>query len=143
MESILVIAVILVLVVGAGAWLLARRFGETRHRLTRPELRNRALEESERLAELVDKRDSDRPSEDPVIEDHQFAHRRFTSYDEETQEVYEREHMPKVAELRELFAARRIRNGMLDDLYDSAGNEADLRTISTALQEMAGRLEKS
>ena len=50
--------------------------------------------------------------------------------------------MPKVAELRELFAARRIRNGMLDDLYASAGNEADLRTISTALQEMAGQARK-
>ncbi|MGB3635400.1 MAG: hypothetical protein WA982_15265, partial [Rubrobacteraceae bacterium] len=117
--------------------------GETRHRLTKPELRNQALKESERLAELVDERESHRPLEDPVIQDHQLAHRRFTSYDEETQEVYEREHMPKIVELRGHFAARHIRSGMLDDLYGSAGNEADLRTISTALQEMAGRLGKS
>lgn len=142
MESIPFVATLVIaLVLVGGFWLLTRGFGKTRHRITRPELRNQALEESEKLATLVDKREAHRPSNDPVIEDHQLAHRRLTAYDEETQEVYQREHMPKVAELREHFAARSIRNGMLDDLYENAQNEADLRTISTALQEMAVRLE--
>ena len=140
MELVQVVVVIFViLVLGGGAWLLVRRLGRPRHRLTKPELRNQALEESERLVGLVHSRGPGRPTDDPVIQDHQLAHRRFTSYDEDTQEVYQREHLPKVAELREHFAARKIRNGMLDELYATAGNEADLRTISTALQEMAGR----
>ena len=136
-------AIFLVVALVGGLWLLARRFRGARHRLTAPELRNRALEESGRLAELVGERASCRPSDDSVIQDHQIAHRRFTSHDEETQEIYKSEHMPRIVELREHFAARRIRNGMLDDLHDSAESEADLRTISTALQEMAGRLEKA
>lgn len=137
------VVVFVVLVLGSGAWVLARRLGKPRYRLTGPELRNQALRESEELVEMVQDRESRRPADDPVIQDHSLAHRRFTSYDEETQEIYKRKHLPKVAELREHFAARRIRNEMLDDLHATAGNEADLRTISTALQEMAGRLEKS
>ena len=136
---VLVLVAVLLLLVG-GFWLLTKRFRKTKHRLTAPELRNQALKESERLAALVDERESGRPEDDPVIRDHQLVHRRFTSHDEETQKIYQREYLPKVAELKEHFAARKIRNGMLDELYATAGNEADLRTISTALQEMAGRL---
>lgn len=144
MELVQVVVVIfVVLALGSGAWVLVRRLGKPQHQLTRPELRNQALRESEKLVEMVQDRESRRPEDDPVIQDHRLAHRRFTSHDEETQEIYRSEHLPKVAELREHFAARRIRNEMLDDLHGAAGNEADLRTISTALQEMAGRLEKS
>ncbi len=138
-----VAAIVLVLLLASIFWLLARRFGKTRYRLTGPELRNQALRESERLAGLISDRDSHRPPDDPVIQDHQLAERHSTSYDEETLEIYKSEHMPKVAELRQHFAARRIRNGMLDELHDSAESEADLRTISTALQEMAGRIKES
>ncbi len=130
-------------VVLAGAALLVirwRRAGR-RHGLTRPALRRRALEESERLTDLVEERRTGRPQNDPVIVDHELAHRRVTLYDEATQEIYHQEHLPVVAELRRQFAERRIRNRMLDDLYETAGNEADLRTIATALEEMARRLD--
>lgn len=139
----LFIGIFIVIALAGGLWLLSRRFGETKHRLTTPELRNQALQESERLSELVGLRESNRPPDDPVIQDDQLEHRRFSSHDEETREIYKNEYMPKVVELKKHFAARRIRNEMLDELHDSVGNEADLRTISTALQEMAGRLKKS
>ena len=121
-------------------WMVVRRFRGVRHRLTRPELRNRALEESERLFQLVEEREAARPEHDPIIKDHEFPHRRVTVHDEETQEIYFEEHLPRVADLREQFAERRIKNRTLDDLYESVENDADIRTVSTALAEMSKRL---
>ncbi|CAN5687278.1 hypothetical protein BH24ACT21_BH24ACT21_07690 [soil metagenome] len=137
----IIVVVILVLVLVGSFWLLARHFGKTKHRITGPELRNRATRESERLAELVEEREANRPSDDPVIQDHELVDRRVTYHDEETQEIYHRDYLPEVAELREHFAERGIRNGTLDGVYESAENDADLRTISTALEEMAARLK--
>ena len=117
-----------------------RRFRGTRHRLTRPELRNRALRESHNLFLLVEEREAARPENDPIIKDHEYPHRRVTLHDEETQEIYFKEHLPRVAYLREQLAKRRVRNRTLDDLYESVENGADIRTISTALAEMAERL---
>lgn len=99
------------------------------------------MRESDRLAELVEEREASRPSDDPVIRDHELTDRRVTYHDEKTQEIYHRDYLPEVVELREHFAERGIRNGTLDQLYDSAENDADLRTISTALEEMAARLK--
>lgn len=104
-------------------------------------MRNRAFRESERLVALVEEREAGRPSDDPVIRDHELDHRRVTFHDEGTQEIYHRDYLPEVAELREHFAERGIRSGTLDSLYESAENDADLRTISTALEEMAARLK--
>ncbi len=117
-----------------------RRFRGVRHRLTRPELRNRALEESERLFQLVEEREAARPEHDPIIKDHEFPHRRVTVHDEETQAIYIEKHLPRVADLREQFAERHVRNRTLDDLYESVENDADIRTVSTALAEMSKRL---
>lgn len=127
--------------VGLSLFLARRWFAGSRHRFTRPALRQRALEESGRLVSLVDERRMSRPPDDPVIVEHEIAHRRVTLHDEGTQEIYRREHLPVVAELRQQFAERRIRNPMLDELYETAGNEADLRTVATALEEMARRLD--
>lgn len=135
---IVVGAVVIVVSVG----LFARSLRSRRYEITSPELRNRAIGESERLAELVEDQRSGRPDDDSVIEDHEFSHRRVTFHDEELQRIYQENHLPQVSELREHFAERRIRNDMLEELYESAENEADLRTISTALQEMAGRLKR-
>ncbi len=117
-----------------------RRFRGVRYRLTRPELRNRALEESQRLFRLVEEREAARPEQDPVIKNHEYPHRRVTLHDEETQEIYFEEHLPRVADLREQFAERHVRNRALDDLYESVENDADIRTVCTALSEMAERL---
>lgn len=136
-----IVAVFVVFVLAGGLWLLTRRFGRARPRLTRPGLRNRALRESGRLAELVEEREKSRPPNDPIIRDHELAHRRVTFHDEETQEIYREHYLPEVVELREYFAERGIRNTTLDDLYRSVENDADLRTISTALEAMAAKLK--
>ncbi len=137
---IVVVLVVVLLLLAGGSWLLVARVRRSRRRLTGPKLRNRALEESERLAGLVEQREAGRPADDPVIRDHELIDRRVTFHDEETQEVYRRDHLPEVAELRELFAEHGIRNGTFDEFYEVPENDAGLRTISTALQEMAGRL---
>ena len=138
-----VIEIILATVVGVvllvSVILLLKSFGGRQHELTRPELRNRATKMSEELAGLVEEQQAARPPDDPIIKDHEISHRRVTSQDEEMQRVYRRDYLPEVSELREHFAGRKIRNGMLEELYEFPENEADLRTISTALQEMAGR----
>ena len=140
-----VVEIILAIIVGVvllvSAILLVRSFGGRRHELTRPELRNRAMRASERLAGLVEEQQAARPPADPVIKDNELPHRRVTAQDEEMQRVYRRDYLPEISGLREHFAGRRIRNDMLEELYESAENEADLRTISTALQEMAARLK--
>jgi hypothetical protein len=128
------------LVLAGSLLLLARASGDGRHRLTRPELRRRALAESEKLVALVDERRASRPFDDPIIVDHELPHRRVTLHDEGTREIYRREHLPAVADLREQFAKRRIRNRTLDEFYEEAASEADLRTVATALEEMARRI---
>lgn len=138
--------VYLVIMVGAVVaalsliFLVLRGFGRIRHRLTRPELRNQAFRESQRLFEFVEEREAARPERDPIIKDHEHPHRRVTSHDEETQEIYFEEHLPDVADLRGQFAERRVRNRTLDDLYESVETGADIRTVCTALSEMAERL---
>lgn len=134
------ILVAAVAAVGVVFWVAVRWFRGVRHRLTRPELRNRALEESERLFQLVEEREAARPEQDPIIKDHEFPHRRVTVHDEETQAIYIEKHLPRVADLREQFAERHVRNRTLDDLYESVENDADIRTVSTALAEMSKRL---
>ena len=121
-------------------FMVLRGFGRVRHRLTRPELRNQAFRESQSLFAFVEEREAARPARDPIIKDHEYPHRRVTLHDEETQEIYFEEHLPKVADLREQFAERRVRNRTLDDLYESVEAVADIRTVCTALSEMAERL---
>lgn len=140
MEMAGIIVAVLAGLVLAVVLLLVRRSGGGRHRLTRSGLRRRAIKESERLIALVEERRASRPSDDPVIMDHELPHRRVTLHDERTQEIYRREHLPAVTELREQFAERRVRDRMLDELYEDAASEADLRTVATALGEMARRL---
>ena len=120
--------------------MIMRKLGGARHRLTRPELRNRALQESRSLFLFVEEREAARPEHDSIIKDHEYPHRRVTIHDEETQGIYSKEHLPWVTDLRQLFAKRQVTNQALDDLYESVENDADIRTISTALAEMAERL---
>lgn len=138
--------VYLVIMVGAVVaalsliFLVLRGFGRVRHRLTGPELRNQAFRESQRLFEFVEEREAARPEQDPVVKDHEYPHRRVTLHDEETQEIYFEEHLPRVADLREMFAERRVKNRTLDEHYESVETSADIRTVCTALSEMAERL---
>ncbi len=141
MEILYFAVLVAVAVLGIlGVMMVVRGFGGARHRLTRPELRNRALEESRSLFRFVEEREVARPEHDPIIKDHEYSHRRVTLHDEETQRIYLEEHLPRVADLRELFAKRQVRNRTLDDLYESVENDADIRTVSTALEEMAERI---
>lgn len=124
--------------VAAGLFLLRRR--GVRHPMTRAGLRRRALEEAGRIFALVEEREAGRPAEDTVVVDHEIPHRRVTLYDEETQRIYAAAHLSEVEELRGQFARRGIRSGELDRFYREPGNSAGLRTVATALEEMAGRL---
>lgn len=117
--------------------LLSRVLRRDHHKMTRAGLRKRAFELSEALIGFINDREACRPANDTVVSDHQHPHRRVTLHDEETQALYARDHLPEVADLREQFAMRGIRNGVLDRVYESPQNEGDLRTVSTALVEMS------
>lgn len=122
------------------AVILFRLRGRGRHKMTRAGLRKRALEHSEALVEFIDEREAARPGKDSVVRDHEYPHRRVTLHDEETQRIYARDYLPEIADLREQFARRGIRNDVLDRVYEDTLNEGDLRTVSTALGEMAKEL---
>ncbi|BBL79617.1 hypothetical protein RxyAA322_14710 [Rubrobacter xylanophilus] len=132
----LLVAVVAAVVV-AGV-LLRRR--KVRHRMTRAGLRRRALREAARLFELVEEREANRPVGDAVVVEHEIPHRRVTLHDEGTQRIYVAEHLAEVEELREQFARRGIRSGELERHYREPANSAGLRTVATALEEMAQRL---
>ncbi|MDP9439062.1 MAG: hypothetical protein M3P49_09995 [Actinomycetota bacterium] len=140
MEPPLVFSILAAILVLCLAVLLLPLLGRKRHKMTKAGLRKRALEASEALVEAIDEREASRPANDTVITDHEYSHRRVTLHDEETQRIYARDHLPEIADLREQFAKRGIRNDALDRLYEDALNEGDLRTVSTALGEMAKAL---
>jgi hypothetical protein len=141
MEWPLIFWVILVAIIGLFlSVLLSRLLGRSRHKMTRAGLRKRAFKQSEALMVFVNEREANRPANDAVITDHQYSHRRVTLHDEETQEIYARDYLPGIADLREQFAKRGIRNDALDRVYESAESEGDLRTVSTALVEIAKTL---
>lgn len=117
-------------------------FRRRRHKMTRAGLRNLARARSEALGDLVRRREACRPRNEAVIKDHEYAHRRVTLHDVETQGIYLSDHLAGISDLREQFAGRGIRSRELDRYLASPENEADLRTISTALLEMAARLDK-
>lgn len=119
-----------------------RPFGRRRHKMTRPGLRNLARARSGALADLVRRREACRPRNDAIIKDHEYPHRRVTLHDLETRKIYLANYQAEVSDLREQFAARGIRSQPLDRYVASPENGADLRTISTALLEMASRLER-
>lgn len=120
--------------------LLLRLLGRGRHKMTRAGLRKRALERSEALVGFIDEREATRPANDTVLRDHEHPHRRVTLHDEETQRIYTRDYLPEIADLREQFVKRGIRNDALDRIYENPHNEGDLRTVSTALGEMVKKL---
>lgn len=137
MESTLIFLAIISLVLIMLPLLLLKR---SRHKMTRAGLRERAIEESEALINFTNDREASRPANDSIVSDHEHPHRRVTLHDEETQVLYARDYLPRVADLREQFAKRGIRSDVLDRVYEDAQNEGDLRTVSTALIEMAKRL---
>jgi hypothetical protein len=112
----------------------------SRHKMTRAGLRKRAFKESEALINFINDREASRPANDSIVSDHEYPHRRVTLHDEETQVLYARDYLPEIANLREQFAKRGIRNDVLDRVCEGAQNEGDLRTVSTALVEMSKRL---
>jgi hypothetical protein len=110
--------------------------------MTRAGLRNLARARSGALADLVERRAACRPRNDIIIRDHEYAHRRVTLHDLTTRRIYLADHLPGISDLREQFASRGIRSRELGRYLTSPENEADLRTISTALLEMASRLDR-
>lgn len=125
----------------ASRLLSVRPFARRRHKMTRAGLRNLARAESEALIGLLEEREASRPHDDIVIKDHEYPHRRVTLHDEETQKIYAERYLAEISDLRGQLARRGIRSWPLDAYYASPQNEADLRTISTALLEVSGRLK--
>lgn len=140
--EIFVIPAVVAVGVVALVW-IRRKVRRRRHRLTGPELRNRARREAGEIAGLIGVRQRNRPADDPVIRHHEFSHRRVTFHDEGTRDIYVRDHLPEVSLLQQQFAERNIHNRTLDGIYESPENEADLRTIATSLEEMADRLQQA
>ena len=141
MESPLILLAIFGAVIGLVLIILPLMLlKRSRHKMTRAGLRKRAFEESEALRNLINDREASRPGNDSIVSDHEYLHRRVTLHDEETQILYTRDHLPEIADLREQFAKRGIHSDILDRLYESVQTEGDLRTVSTALVELAKTL---
>ncbi len=125
----------------AAAVLLRLRGRRRRYKSTKAGLRNRALEESEALVALVREREAARPTDpDAAGLDPDGALRRATEHDEELRLIYRSVHLPRIADLREQFAGRGIREEALDGAYECVSSESEARTVSTALLVMADRL---
>lgn len=122
------------------AWLLLHRSRRVRHKMTRAGLEKRATAVSNSLAAFCNEREaSELPSlvasggpEPPDPNER--------PEDLEAQALYQVYYLPEVADLREQFARRRIREKALDRVYEAPENVAEIRTISTALLVMACRL---
>lgn len=140
MEPMIALIIVIVGVAAIASALLYRRIRGRRYEMTKPALRNLTLQESNALMAFVDERQAGRPENDTVVKDHELFSHRVTLYDEETQKIYTRDHLSLVKDLRDRFAQRGIRDGALERYYESAENEADLRTVATVLSEMAKRL---
>ncbi len=109
----------MILALLAGAAVLAAAilvFGRSRRRreMTRAGLSERVSEEAKSLRALVDKRESSRPDGDSVIKDYDLPSHRVTLHDEGTREIYLRDHLPEVAELRRQLRDHGVRDETLD-----------------------------
>ena len=124
----------------AAAILSRLRGRRRRHKTTKAGLRQRAVEESEALMALIREREAGRPADPDVGLDPDEALRSATEHDEELRLTYRSDHLPRIADLREQFAERGIRDEALDGAYGSVRCEAEARTVSTALLVMADRL---
>lgn len=143
MELSWIFAAIFVVGVALAAFFLAGRFGKKRREMSRAGLSRRVAEEAESLRAFVDGRESNRPERDSVVKEHDLSSHRVMLHDEGTMEMYDREHLPEVAELRRQMRGHGVRNETLDSLFESSENASDLRSVSTALSEMARRLRES
>lgn len=133
-----------VLLIAGGAMFaalaLAGGLKKKRREMSRAGLANRANEEARRLRDFVERREESRPERDSVVRDHELSSHRVTLHDEETRELYVRDHLPEVAELRRQLREHGVRDEVLDNLHESAENGSELRSVSTALFEAARRL---
>ncbi len=131
--SIAVVAVLVVVFVVV-------KLGKGRHEMSRAGLAKRAVEEAESLRTLAEEREGSRPAGDSILKEHDLPHRRVTLHDEGTRDIYVREHLSEVSDLRSQLRRRGVRDKTFDTLYESVENGSDLLTVSTALSEMAHRL---
>ena len=131
----IVVTVIGGAILGVGGWLFRRN-----QRANTRKLRNDALREVRRLGDLIATRRETKPDDDPIVKDHEKPNRRVTRHDQGTQDIYYKEHMPVIADLKERFAERGIQDDALDHMYAHVDNEADIRNIQTTLAQLAARL---
>ncbi|WP_047865546.1 hypothetical protein [Rubrobacter aplysinae] len=120
-------------------WALLRR-PKKRPAMTTPGLEERAIALSRSLSAFCTEREASRASDLVSVGGHEFHDSDDSEEDPEAQILYQTHYLPRVAELREQFAERRIRERALDRVYESPDSLAEIRTISTGLLVMANRL---
>lgn len=120
-------------------WTLLRR-PKRRHAMTTPGLEERAVALSRSLSTFCNEREASRASDLVSVGGHEFHDSDDSEEGPEAQILYQTHYLPQVAELREQFAERRIRERALDRVYEAPESLAEIRTVSTGLLVMANRL---
>ncbi len=123
-------------------WLLLRPSKRVRHKLTKPGLRKRAASISGSLADFCNQREA--REHPPLIavggNDIPDPDTKPETEDLEASALYRTYYLSEVADLREQFSRRGIHEKTLDEVYESPESVAEIRTVSTGLLVMAGRI---
>lgn len=122
------------------AWLVLRSSRRVRHKMTRPGLRKRATAASSSLAAFCNQREASANPRLIAVGGHEIPDPDAEAEDPKALGLYREYHLPEVADLRDQFAERGIREKALDRLYEHPEGVAEIRTVSTGLVVMAARL---
>ena len=108
--------------------------------MTRPGLEKRATAVSESLTALCNEREANTVSDLVAVGGLEIHDSDESEEDPEVQALYQEHYLYEVADLREQFARRRLRERALDRVYEDPRSLAEIRTVSTGLLVMAHRL---
>ncbi|MEW6173542.1 MAG: hypothetical protein AB1510_10850 [Bacillota bacterium] len=107
-------------------------------RLTDAELKNKAQETARSLMEMVQARQNSEPDFD--FDRFQESSNVLIKHSQETNNVYYRDFAGTVANLREEFLKRNIKDHELDQFYEHPTNYIGLRIVAIRLAAMAEKL---
>lgn len=134
------IAYIALPLVTLGLMLLLRRSRRVRHKMTRAGLEKRATAVSDSLTVFCNEHEASQLPSLVASGGPEPPDPNERPEDLEAQALYKVYYLPEVADLREQCARRRVREKALERVYEAPESVAEIRTISTALLVMAGRL---
>lgn len=119
---------------------LLRRSRRREHKMTTPGLEKRAIALSRSLSTFCNEREANTVSDLVTASGHEVHDSDESEEDPEAQILYWTHYLPRVQELREHFAERKIREQALDRIYEAPRSLSEIRTVSTGLMVMANRL---